>query len=168
MNIIQRGGEFVQALRDLAGKTIWDWGRCPKRGSTDTCRWGSYVRRPWTLEGRPSVRVARHRCRSCKHTYSEESPWLVRRSWYAREVHRYAIDLWQHGGVSLRRGAEFVRSLIGRQERWLLWRVLSKPVQDEEQCHLAGSTVHRWLDGAGRAAQKTVAGQLEASAPRGA
>ena len=161
MNIIQRGQQFVQALRDSARKTIWDWRRCPTCGGTDTCKWGSYVRRPWTLQGRQSVRVSRHRCRVCKRTYSEESPWLIRRSWYAREVHRYAIDLWQHGGTSLRRGAEFARSLIGRQERWLLWRLLSKPVQDEEQCHLAGSTVHRWLDGAGRAARGTVVGQLE-------
>ena len=54
-----------------------------------------------------------------------------------------------------------MRSLIARQERWLLWRVVSEPVPEDKQCHLAGSTVHRWLDGAGRGVQKTVAGQLE-------
>jgi len=113
------------------------------------------------LEGRQVVQVRRHRCLGCKRTYSEQSPWLIRRSWYARDVHRYAVDLWQHGGTSLRRGAEFVRSLLGRQERWLLWRVLSKAPAEEGQCHLAGSTVHRWLDAAGREAKKTVPGQLE-------
>lgn len=161
MNIIQRGQQFVQKLRDLARKSVWDWRRCPYCGGTETCNWGTYRRRPWTLEGRQELRVTRHWCRLCQRTYSEQSPWLIRRGWYARDVRRCAVDLWQHGGISLRRGAEFVRSIIGRQERWLLWHVLSKPVQDEGQCHLAGSTVHRWLDGAGREAQKTVAGQLE-------
>ena len=107
------------------------------------------------------MHVQRHRCNRCKRTYSEESAWLVRRSWYARDVHRCALDLWQHGGISLRRGAEFVRSIMGRQERWLKWHVLSKPPREEEQCHLAGSTVHRWLDRAGREAKKTVPSQLE-------
>jgi len=161
MNIIQRGRRFVQSLEDLASKSAWDWRRCPRCGGTDTSKWGSYWRHPWTTEGRQAVEVVRHRCNVCKRTYSEQSPWLIRGSWYARDVHRYAIDLWQHGGTSLRRGAEFVRSVIGRQERWLLWRVLSKPPADEEQCHLAGSTVHRWLDGAGREAKQTVPGQLE-------
>jgi len=42
-----------------------------------------------------------------------------------------------------------------------MWRVLSEPPAEEEQCHLAGSTVQRWLDGAGREAKQTVPGQLE-------
>lgn len=138
MNIIQRGRRFVQPLHDLARKSIWDWRRCPYCGGTETCSWGSYRRCPWTLEGRQDLRVPRHRCHSCGRTYSEQSPWLIRRSWYARNIHRYAIDLWQHEGSWLRRAAEFVRSLVGRQERWLLWRVLSQPAPDEEQCHLAG------------------------------
>ena len=125
------------------------------------------MRRPWTLTGRQVVRVPRHRCRSCKRTYAELSPWLVRRSWYARDVHRYAIDLWQHGGGSLRRVAEFVRSLIGRQERWLLWQVLAQAPALAERCYLAASTVQRWLDGAGRVAQQTVPGQLEGIATSG-
>jgi transposase-like protein len=161
MNIIQRGERFVQGLREMASRSVWDWRRCPYCKGTETCNWGSYRRRPYTLQGRQELCVPRHRCRSCKRTYSEQSPWLVRRSWYARDVHRCAVDLWQHTGTSLRRGAEWVRSLIGRQERWQLWHVLSDPVPAEEQCHLAASTVHRWLDRAGREAQKTVPGQLE-------
>ena len=161
MNIIQRAEQFVQWLRGLANRTIWDWKRCPYCGGTDTCRWGSYERHPWTLEGRQDVCVPRHWCNRCKRTYHEESPWLVRGSWYARDVHRCAIDLWQHSGTSLRRGAEFLRSFIGRQERWLFWRVLSEPPAEGEQCHLAASTVQRWLGRAGQEAKKTVPGQLE-------
>jgi len=78
---------------------------------------------------------------------------------YAREVHRYAIDHWQHVGSSLRRTAEWVRSHLGHQERWWVWRPLEE--RGEKRCHLTASTVHRWLDGAGRVAQESVGGQLE-------
>lgn len=160
MNIVHRARQFVQSLREQAHRSVWDWRRCPYCGGTHTCGWGSYERRPWTLEGRQSVRVPRHRCYPCHRTYSEQNPWLVRRSWYAREVHRCAIDFWQHGGTSLRRAAEFVRSFIGRQERYLLWCILAvRPVKEE--CHLAASTVHRWLDRAGQEAERTLPGQLE-------
>ena len=121
---------------------------------------------PWTMDGRQEVRIQRHLCHSCteecgeKKTYSEDSPFLVRGSWYAREVHRFAIDHWQYAGSSLRRTAEIVRSLLGRQERWQIWRIFSVEPRDEEKCHLSGSTVHRWLDGAGIEARKTVPGQL--------
>jgi len=84
---------------------------------------------------------------------------LVGGSWYAREVHRAAVDHWQHVGTSLRRTAEILRSWMGRQERWRLWR----PLDDEasEHCYLAASTVQRWLDAAGQVAQASVAGQLQ-------
>jgi hypothetical protein len=47
---------------------------------------------------------------------------------------------------------------MGQQERWRLWR----PLDDAsgERCDLAASTVQRWLDGAGKAAQASVEGQL--------
>ena len=53
---------------------------------------------------------------------------------------------------------EVLRSWMGGQERWRLWR----PLDDErsERCYLAASTVHRWLDGAGRMAQASVDEQL--------
>jgi len=60
---------------------------------------GSYTRCPWTLDGRQEVRVQRHLCHGCGHSYSEASALLVRGSWYARvgdaakpQVHRCAID----------------------------------------------------------------------------
>jgi len=159
MNIIERGRAFVQSLRELAGRSVWDWRRCPRCGGRFTHKNGSYVRRPWTLDGRQEVRVQRHLCRDCGRTYSERSPLLVRGSWYAREVHRYAIDHWQHVGSSLRRTAEWVRCHLGHQERWKLWRPLEE--RQEKRCHLSASTVHRWLDGAGRVAQESVGGQLE-------
>jgi hypothetical protein len=73
-------------------------------------------------------------------------------------VRRCAIDHWQHGGTSLRRTAEFLRSWLGRQERWLLWRPLDP--ESGARCYLAASTVQRWLDGAGKMAQASVEGQL--------
>jgi Transposase, Mutator family len=160
MNIIERGRAFLQSLRELAGRTAWDWRRCPSCGETLTRKWGCYIRHPWTLAGRQVVRVQRHWCERCERTYSEQSPWLVRGSWYAREVHRFTLDHWQHVGSSLRRTAEWTRSLLGRQERWRLWRPLDPLPDDATACHLSGSTVQRWLDHAGQAARHTVPGQL--------
>jgi transposase-like protein len=161
MNIIARGKAFLQSLRDLANRTVWDWRRCPRCGETDTQKYGFYRRHPWFIDGRQEMAVQRHRCNRCRASYSERSALLVRGSWYAREVRRLCVDRWQHGGGSLRRTAELVRSLLGRQERWLLWRPLDDHPAPQEMCRLSASTVQRWLDGAGKAAQKRVAGQLE-------
>jgi transposase-like protein len=160
MNIIERGRAFLQALRDLAGRSSWDWRRCPHCGDTLTCKWGSYVRQPWYLEGRRQVRVQRHRCEPCHRTYSESSALLIRGGWYAREVRRCAIDHWQHLGTSARRTAEVVRSWLGRQERWQHWRPFDIGPAEQERCHLSGSTVERWLDQAGQAAETSVPAQL--------
>lgn len=160
MNIIERGRAFLESLIALAGRRGWEWRRCPNCGSMRTIKNGSYRRRPWLFEGRQAVRVQRHLCRECGRTYGEQSALLVRGSWYGREVHRAAIDHWQHLGTSLRRTAEVLRSWMGRQERYLLWRPLAKEPPEAEQCHLAASTVHRWLDRAGQVAQASVPGQL--------
>lgn len=160
MSIVQRARAFVQSLRKLAERSAWQWRRCPHCGDSLTRKHGSYTRRPWYLDGRRTVRVQRHLCLRCRHTYAEQSALLVRGGWYAREVRRCGIDHWQHLGTSLRRTAELLRSLLGRQERWQHWRPLDAPPPDHQQCHLAASTVQRWLDGAGRAAQQTVADQL--------
>ena len=158
MNIIERGQAFAKRLRELAERRAGDWRQCPHCGSRVTIKNGSYTRHPWGFEGRETVRVQRHLCRDCQRTYAEESPLLVARSWYTREVHRAAIDHWQHLGTSLRRTAEVLRSWIGHQERWQLWRPLDSPTR--ERCYLAASTVHRWLDGAGQRAVDSVPGQL--------
>jgi hypothetical protein len=165
VNIIERGHAFVESLRELSNRTAWDWRACPKCGDSDTIRYGTYTSHPWFLDGRRVVVIQRHKCNRCSafgktSTYSEQSAYLVRGSWYGREVHRYSVDLWQHGRSSLRRTVEFVRSLLGRQERSLGWRPLDEEPGDKERCHLAGSTLHRWLDGAGREAERTVEGQL--------
>ena len=60
MNIIERGRVFLQGLRELAGRSAWEWCRCPRCGETLTCKWGSYTRQPWFLEGRRQVRVCKH------------------------------------------------------------------------------------------------------------
>ncbi len=137
MNIVERGRAFLQGLRSLAGRTGWEWRRCPHCGETLTCKWGSYERRPWFLSGRQTVRVQRHRCQGCGRTYSEGSPLLVRGGWYAREVKRSAIDHWQHLGASTRRTAEILRSWLGQQERWQVWRPLDPAPSDATACHLS-------------------------------
>ena len=98
MNIIERGREFVQSLRELVGRSAGDWRRCPHCGSTLTHKNGRYTRHPWLLGGQQAVRVQRHRCEQCRRTYSERSALLIRGSWYARDVHRLAVDYWQHAG----------------------------------------------------------------------
>lgn len=158
MNIIARGQAFFQYLVSLAQRTMWEWRRCPHCNSTHTCKWGYYDRYPWFLTGRQRVQVRRHRCRACGRTYSEQSALLIRGSWYAREVHRSAIDHWQHLGTSLRRTAEVMRSWLGHQERWRLWRPLDGG--ECERCNLAASTVQRWLDRAGATAQASIDEQL--------
>jgi transposase-like protein len=160
MNIVERGRAFLQGLRALAGRKAWEWRRCPHCGETETHKWGSYRRRPWFLRGRETVRVQRHRCSGCGRTYSERSALLVRGGWYAREVKRSAIDHWQHLGTSTRRTAEVLRSWLGRQERWQVWRPLDPAPSDGQACHLSASTVERWLDQAGATARAGVAEQL--------
>ena len=78
MNIIERGRAFLEQLKELAGRTVWDWKRCPHCDSWWTIKNGSYWRHPWGFEGRDTVRVQRHLCHSCQQTYSETSPLLVR------------------------------------------------------------------------------------------
>lgn len=160
MNIIERGREFVERLQELAGRRAKRWKRCPRCGSMLTRRHGYYTRRPWCFAGRKEERVQRHYCHECGRTYSETLANLVPRSWYAREVHRCAIDHWQHLGTSFRRTAEVLRSWLGRQERYELWQPLEKRGTGE-RCYLAASTVHRWMDRAGKAAEKSVPGQLK-------
>jgi len=161
MNIIEQAREFVQSLRDLAHRTAWDWRVCPACGSKKTVKWGKYERHPWLLEGQQEVKVQRHRCQRCGKTYAEESPWLIRGSWYAREVHRCAIDHWLHGRTSIRRCAEMMRSWLGKQERYVYWRPLSCEPEAEAMCHLSASTVCRWLNSAGIVAERRVCGQLD-------
>jgi hypothetical protein len=84
----------------------------------------------------------------------------VRGGWYAREVKRSAIDHWQHLGASTRRTAEVLRSWLGRQERWQVWRPLDPAPADAAACHLSASTVERWLNQAGATAKAEVAEQL--------
>ena len=160
MTIVERGRAFLQGLKALAGRPVWEWRRCPRCGETETCKWGSYRRRPWFLSGRQTVRVQRHRCHGCGRTYAEGSALLVRGGWYAREVKRSAIDHWQHCGVSTRRTAEVLRSWLGRQERWQVWRPLDPAPADAHACHLSASTVERWLDQAGATAKTGVVEQL--------
>jgi len=160
MNILERGKAFVESLRALAARRVWDWKQRPACGSTLTIKNGGYTRRPWFFSGRLRVRVQRHLCHTCAKSYSEQSALLVRGSWYARDVRRNAVDHWQHGRLSLRRTAEFLRSWLGRQERWRLWRPLDATPLGE-RCYLAASTVQRWhLRSCGRSGAGQRAGAI--------
>lgn len=161
MSILQQAREFVQRLKALSQRTEQDWSICSYCGSSQTHRHGSYERHPISLTGKETVPIARHRCLACKRTYSEQHAELIPGSWYAKDVHRSSVDLWMHGRMSLRRAAEFLRSQIGHQERWKLWRVFHKEDETREPCYLSASTIHRWLDGAGRSAKARIEGQYD-------
>ena len=107
------------------------------------------------------MRIQRHLCQKCGKSYSEEYAFLVRRSWYGRDVRRYAVDQWVHGRTSLRRTAEFVRSLMGHQDRWWYWHPWEEPKPGRDRCKLSHTTLQRWLDMAGVQAQESIPGQLE-------
>lgn len=156
MHIVGRARAFVESLMAIGRRRDVERRRCRTCRSTQVYKHGSYTRHPWTLEGRQVVAVQRYRCQSCGATQSDEHPDLLPGSWYARSVRRYAIDHWLHAGSSLRRVAEMVRSLIGRQERWHIWHVGSAPDPPRPRCHLSHSTVYYWLDQAGRRAEAQV------------
>lgn len=145
MSIVQQAGEFVQRQVGLLRRTSQAWRRCPYCGNTATQGYGSYVRHPYTLEGREARRVRRHYCPVCRKTYSEELADLAPRARYAREVQRCAVDLWVHGRMSLRRVAEVVQACVGHQGRWLYWCWLRLGQEKRALCPLSASTVHRWV-----------------------
>ena len=51
MNIVERGKAFLVSLRELAGRSAWDWKQCPYCGSRVTIKNSSYERCPWGSEG---------------------------------------------------------------------------------------------------------------------
>src|SRR5207253_459877 len=61
---------------------------------------------------------------------------------------------------SVRRTAELLRSWLGQQERWQLWRPLDPGPAAAARSTLCASTVQRWLNVAGEHARQTVVGQL--------
>lgn len=160
MNIIERSRAFVETLRGLV-RGAHGWQRCPYCGSSVTIRNGSYRRKPWDDGGRSERRMQRHLCQHCHKSYTEQLPDLVDRSWYARAVHRKVIDMHLHQGSSLRRTIEWVRSELGKQERYLLWHPLAEEPGEGERCHLSVRTGERWLAQAGLVAADSVPGQLE-------
>jgi len=104
--------------------------------------------------------MQRHLCRGCGRSYSEQVPELVERSWYTRAIHRKVIDQHLHLGSSLRRTVEWLRSEMGKQERWLQWHPLAEGRAAEGRCRLSVRTAGRWLAQAGMAAEQSVVGQL--------
>ena len=153
MTIVERGRQFVQWLRGVAQRTPWEEWQCPHCQSHETWKHGTYCRHPWTLSGRQALVMQRYWCRRCGRTFTPAVAVVERRRWYGRDVRRCALDLWQHGGSSVRRTAAWVRSVVGRQERWLLWWPLALPPPAAQRCRLGTSTIQRWLDEAGQRAE---------------
>ncbi len=158
MNIIERAKDFVESLLHLGKR---DWRQCPYCGKRATRKNGSYLRWPYDTYGRTPRRVQRYWCHHCRRTYSEQAPDLVLRSWYTRAVHRKAIDMYKHLGVSQRKVAEWLRAEIGKQGLYLRWYVLAKLPPDVEWCYLCARTLGRWLAQAGIVAARSVPGQLK-------
>ena len=161
MNIITRARAFVESLLAIGRRREADRRRCRVCQSGQVYKHGTYTRHPWKMEGRQAVVVQRYRCQSCGATHSDEDADLPPGAWYARSVRRYAIDWWLHGGSSLRRVAEMVRSLVGHQERWHDWYPTSAPDPRQPWCSLSHSTLHRWLDQAGERAARQTRGLYE-------
>ncbi len=149
MDIVARARAFVEYLRRLGQRRDQDWRHCQVCGSRQVHRHGRYTRHPWTLEGRIARPVQRYQCQACKATHSELFADLAPGRWYTRSVQRCAMDQWMHLGSSLRRVAEWVRSVVGKQERWQVWHPLSATIAEGERCRLGHSTVGRWLNEAG-------------------
>ena len=159
MNLVRPALASVASLRAVADRSAWDRRRCPRCGEALTGKGGGYTRRPRFLDGRRAVRVQRHSCDLCRRTYSGRDALPVAGSGYARAVRRLAVDHRQHFGGSVRRAAERLRSLLGRQERRLIRRPPDGPPTPEAECRPSAATVERWLDRAGAAAEATVEGQ---------
>ena len=158
MDIMARGRAFVESLVAIGRRREVDRRRCRVCESSQVYKHGSYTRHPWELEGRQAVVVQRYRCQSCGATHSDEDADLPPRAWYARSVRRLAMDWWLHGGSSLRRVAEMVRSLVGHQERWHIWHPTRVREAGAAHCRLSHSTLQRWLDQAGERATRQTEG----------
>ena len=170
MNSIAPGRAVRERVRALAGWTAWDWRRCPTCQQTETWRHGRCTRHPWTRRGRQTLVVPRHWCRRCRARSSdarssEQSALVARGRWSAREVERCAIDHCQHVGSSVRRTADLVRSLLGRQARWRTWQPLADAPPAAQRGRLGASTVQRWVELAGAQAERTLPDNWRACPP---
>ena len=157
MHIMDRARAFVESLRRIAQRSEHDQRCCPLCNSPGAIKHGFRTRNLYTLEGRIEMRIQRYLCNTCDSSYSEVHPDVIPGSWYARSVQRWAIDQWMHTGSSFRRVAEWIRSVVGKQERWQFWFPTSTPPPEEARCRLSHSTVQRWVDKSAR----RVAGQVE-------
>ena len=125
MNIIARGLAFLQWLVSLSQRSAWDWRRCPQCGSTVTCKWGRYraPARGFWRGGSGSGCSAIAARRAARPIRSSRRCWCgaVGMPGKCIAVRLIIGSTW---APSLRRTAEVLRSWLGHQERWLLWRPL--------------------------------------------
>ncbi|HET8645027.1 MAG TPA: hypothetical protein VFO85_06035, partial [Vicinamibacteria bacterium] len=149
MNMVERGHGWLQPLRGLAQRTPFDERQCPHCRKHTRHKHDTDQRHPWTLTGRQTMAVPRSWRPRCRRSFVLTSPAVAPRRWYGRDVQRAAIDHCWHMGSALRRTATWWRSILGRQERWQLWRPTDPaPIPPAARCRRGASTVHRWLDAA--------------------
>jgi len=128
---------------------------CPRCGSTLTKKNGGRRRFPRDLGGIRSVRIQRHWCFTCAHSYSEESPDIAAHDWYTRRVKRKFLDMYTTIGGSFRRCASWITAEITDRGRTFIWNPLARAPwwgqgpEPEPEIDLAPSTGWRWLQAAG-------------------
>ena len=130
------------------------WGCASEAGGGVRCRGGELTKRQ--MEG-----VGEWGATHCAAARRTRSSGCGAGQWYSREVRRSAWIMGA-GRMSLRRTAEF-RAVAGAKERWRMWRPWMRAAGDPV---IGGSTVQRWLDRAGVAAQaayQSIAGHAQST-----
>lgn len=149
MNILQQAFDFVQRLLKPD-----DPARCPYCKRKLTKKNGT---RPVTMRdlgGVGAERLQRRWCHLCRRSYSEADPRREKWARYTRRVQRKGLDMYVHLGGSLRGVAEWIRAEVNPGTgRALVWDPRNQP-GGEVRAKLAHTTLWRWLQKAGRRAEK--------------
>jgi transposase-like protein len=128
---------------------------CPRCGSTLTKRNGTRPRTLRDLGGIRSVRIQRHWCYTCKHSYSEELPDIAPHHWYTRRVERKFLDMYTTVGGSLRRCASWMTAEITSRGRTFIWDPLARlpwwghAPEPQPEIDLSHTTGWRWVQSGG-------------------
>jgi hypothetical protein len=129
--------------------------RCPRCGSTLTKKNGGRCRSPRDLGGIRTVRIQRHYCHTCTHSYSEQRPEIAPRQWYTRRVQRKFLDMYTTIGGSLRRCASWITAEVTGRGRTFIWDPLvrapwwGRTPEPEPEIELSHTTGWRWVQRSG-------------------
>lgn len=155
MNLIADAKAFIDQLLRRRDERC-----CPRCGSTLTKKNGGRQRSLRDVGGIRSVRVQRHWCFTCRHSYSEELPEIAPHHWYTRRVQRKFLDMYTTIGGSLRRCASWITAEITQRGRTFIWDPLARApwwgyaAEPEPEIELSHTTCWRWLQAAGASWQR--------------